>query len=50
MSFKSKAQQGFLFAKKPTLAEKFAKETPKEDYKKLPKKVSTYSKMLKEKK
>jgi hypothetical protein len=50
MPFKSKAQQGFLFAKKPDIAKKFAKETPKQAYKSMPGKVSTYSKMLKEKK
>ncbi len=37
MPFKSKAQRGFLFAKKPKIAAEFAKETPKG--KKLPAKV-----------
>lgn len=34
---KSRAQQRFLFAKKPKLAKEFAEETP--DIKKLPEKV-----------
>jgi len=34
--FKSKAQRRFLFARKPKIAKKFAKETPKG--KKLPEK------------
>jgi len=37
MPFKSKAQRGYLFAKKPEIAEEFAKKTPKG--KKLPQKV-----------
>lgn len=36
MPFASKAQQRFLFSQHPDVAEKFAKETPKEAYKKLP--------------
>lgn len=36
MPFKSKAQQKFLFAKKPEIAEEFAEKTPKSAYKKLP--------------
>lgn len=36
MPFKSKAQQGYLFAKHPKVAKKFAKETPKSAYKRLP--------------
>lgn len=36
MPFKSKAQQGYLFSKKPDVAKKFAKETPKKAYKRLP--------------
>lgn len=36
MPFKSKKQQAYLFAKKPEIAEKFADETPKSAYKKLP--------------
>lgn len=39
LPFKSKAQQGKLFAKKPKLAAKFAKKTSKEQFKKLPEKV-----------
>lgn len=37
--FKSKAQQKYLFAKKPEVAEEFADATPKKAYKKLPEKV-----------
>ena len=40
MPFKSRAQQAFLFAKKPEIAEEFAEHTPKSDYKKLPEHVS----------
>ena len=40
MVFKSKAQQAFLFAKKPDIAKKFAEETPKSAYKKLKEHVS----------
>jgi hypothetical protein len=36
MPFASKAQQGFLYAKHPDVAEKFAKDTPKSAYKDLP--------------
>lgn len=36
MPFKSTSQQGYLFAKKPEIAKKFAKETPKSAYKDLP--------------
>lgn len=36
MPFKSKAQQRFLFSQHPDVAEKFAKETPKDAYKNLP--------------
>lgn len=38
MPFKSEAQRKFLFAKKPGVARKFAKKTPKG--KKLPKRAS----------
>lgn len=41
MPFKSKSQQGFLFAKHPDVAKKFAKETPKGAYKKLPEHVKS---------
>jgi len=41
MPFKSKAQQGYLFAKKPEVAKEFAAKTPKSAYKNLPKKVSS---------
>jgi hypothetical protein len=37
--FKSKAQQGFLFARKPELAKEFASKTPETVYKKLPEHV-----------
>lgn len=37
MPFKSKAQQGYLFAKKPEVAKKLAKKT--RNYKDLPEKV-----------
>lgn len=36
--FRSKAQQGFMFAKKPKLAKEFAAKTP--NFKALPDKVS----------
>jgi hypothetical protein len=39
MPFRSKAQQSFLFAKKPEIAEEFAQETPKSAYKRLPEHV-----------
>ena len=40
MPFKSKAQQRYLFAKEPEVAEEFAEKTPKASYKKLPEHVS----------
>jgi hypothetical protein len=40
MPFKSKAQQRYLFAKEPDVAEEFAESTPKTAYKKLPEHVS----------
>ena len=36
MPFQSKAQQGFLYAKKPAVAKKFAAKTPASAYKNLP--------------
>ena len=36
MPFKSKAQQRYLFLKKPEVAEEFAEKTSKAAYKKLP--------------
>lgn len=39
MPYKSKAQQRYMFATKPKVAEKFAKETPKSSYANLPEKV-----------
>jgi hypothetical protein len=51
MPFRSRAQQGLLFAKKPEVAEEFAEHTSKEEYEKLPEHVAkdknrlqTYSK------
>lgn len=40
MPFVSKAQQKFLYAKHPEVAEEFAEHTPKSAYKKLPEHVS----------
>jgi hypothetical protein len=42
MPFKSKAQQGFMFANMPKTAKKWAKETP--NMKSLPKMVAKKSK------
>ena len=39
MPFKSKAQQRYLFARHPEVAEEFAEHTPKKKYKKLPEHV-----------
>jgi hypothetical protein len=39
MPFKSKAQQRFLFATEPKVAEKFAQDTPKGAYANLPENV-----------
>lgn len=36
MPFVSKAQQKFLYAREPEVAEKFAEHTPKSAYSKLP--------------
>lgn len=36
MPFQSKAQQGYLYAKKPKVARKFASDTVEEDYIKMP--------------
>lgn len=46
MPFKSKAQQGYLYSTKPKVAERYAKDTPKGDYKKLPKRVKKKSKFM----
>ena len=43
MPFKSKAQQGFLFAKKPEIAKEFASKMSPGDYKKLPKRAEKKS-------
>jgi len=40
MPFKSKAQQRYLFAKEPDVAEEFAEHTPKSSYKKMPEHVA----------
>ena len=47
MPFKSKAQQRYLFAKEPDVAEEFAEKTPKASYKKLPEHVSKDKNRLK---
>jgi hypothetical protein len=39
MPFRSKAQKGFLFAKHPKIAKKFASHTSKGQYKRMPKRV-----------
>ena len=43
MPFRSKAQQGYLFANKPDIAREFADATPQGTYKKLPKRVAKKS-------
>jgi hypothetical protein len=48
MPFKSRAQQAYLFAKEPEVAEEFAAHTPKSAYKKLPEHVSKDKNHLKE--
>lgn len=40
MPFKSKAQQRYLFAKEPAVAEEFSEHTSKSAYKKLPERVA----------
>lgn len=40
MPFKSKAQQAYLFAKKPKVAKEFASKTPKDAYKDLPERIA----------
>lgn len=47
MPFKSKAQQAYLYAREPEVAEKFAEHTPKSAYKKLPEHVRPDSHMKK---
>ncbi len=39
MPFKSKAQQRYLYAKEPKVAQRYAEETPKSAYGKLPERV-----------
>lgn len=48
MPFKSKAQQAFLFSKKPKVAEEFAAHTSKEEYKEMPEHVAKDKNKLKE--
>lgn len=48
MPFRSKAQQAYLFAREPEVAERFAEETPKSAYKKLPEHVSRDKNRLKQ--
>jgi hypothetical protein len=48
MPFRSKAQQSFLYAREPEVAEKFAEHTPKSAYSKLPEHVSRDKNRLKE--
>lgn len=47
MPFESKAQQRYLFSKKPDVAEKFAEHTPKSSYKKMPEYVAKDKNRLK---
>jgi hypothetical protein len=48
MPFRSRAQQSFLFAREPEVAERFAEHTPKSAYSKLPEYVSRKKSRLKE--
>jgi hypothetical protein len=45
MPFVSKAQQGFLFAKKPEVAKEFAEKTPASAYKSLPEHINKKARM-----
>lgn len=47
MPFKSKAQQRYLYATNPKVAERFAKDTPKGAYKNLPQHVKKKKKKSK---
>lgn len=47
MPFKSRAQQKYLFAKEPEIAEEFAEKTSKEEYKNLPEHVGRDKNRLK---
>ena len=47
MPFKSRAQQRYLFAKEPEVAEEFADKTSKSAYKKLPEHVAKDKNWLK---
>lgn len=48
MPFRSIAQQKFLYAREPEIAEKFAEHTPKSAYAKLPEHVSRDKNRLQE--
>ena len=48
MPYKSIAQQKFLHAKKPEIAQEFDEKTPKSAYKKMPEHVSKDKNRLKE--
>lgn len=50
MPFQSQAQQGFLFANKPSVAKEFAAKTPKAAYKNLPAKKTAPPAAAKKKK
>lgn len=47
MPFKSKAQQRYLYATNPKVAERFSKETPASAYKNLPEHVNKKKKKKK---
>ena len=47
MPFRSRAQQKYLFAKKPEIAESFSEEKPKSAYKSLPEHISRDKNRLK---
>ena len=48
MPFRSKAQQAYLFAREPEVAERFAEETPKSAYANLPEYASRDKNRLKQ--
>lgn len=48
MPFRSRAQQVYLFAREPEVAESFAEHTPKSAYSKLPEHVNRNKSRLKE--
>lgn len=45
MSFKSRSQQNFLFAKKPEVAREYSEKTPKKSYKSLPERLKNRVKL-----